>query len=61
MAVRAVTIGKPRDEVFAFFRDFSNLARFMENIERIDVLDETPLALGGQGPGRAVRWLGTRC
>ena len=39
-AVRAVTIGKPRDEVFAFFRDFQNLARFMENIERIDVLDD---------------------
>jgi uncharacterized membrane protein len=41
MAVRAVTIGKPRDEVFAFFRDFNNLARFMENIERVDVVDET--------------------
>jgi uncharacterized membrane protein len=40
IAVRAVTIGKPRDEVFAFFRDFRNLARFMENIERIDVLDD---------------------
>ena len=41
MAVRAVTIGKPRHEVFAFFRDFTNLARFMENIERIDVIDAT--------------------
>ena len=41
MVVRAVTIGKPRDEVFAFFRDFSNLARFMENIRRIDVIDDT--------------------
>ncbi|MHB8283268.1 MAG: SRPBCC family protein [Caulobacteraceae bacterium] len=39
VAVRAVTIGLPRDQVFAFFRDFTNLARFMENIERIDVLD----------------------
>jgi uncharacterized membrane protein len=39
-AVRAVTIGKPRAEVFAFFRDFRNLARFLENIERIDVVDE---------------------
>jgi uncharacterized membrane protein len=38
--VRAVTIGRPRAEVFAFFRDFANLARFMENIERIDVLDD---------------------
>jgi uncharacterized membrane protein len=38
-SVVAITIGKPREEVFAFFRDLSNLARFMENIERIDVLD----------------------
>jgi uncharacterized membrane protein len=40
MAVRAVTIGKPRADVFAFFRDFTNLARFMENIERVDVIDD---------------------
>jgi len=39
VAVRAVTIGRPREEVFAFFRDFTNLAQFMENIERVDVLD----------------------
>jgi uncharacterized membrane protein len=38
-AVRAVTVGKPREAVFAFFRDFTNLARFMENIERVDVAD----------------------
>jgi uncharacterized membrane protein len=39
VAVRAVTIGRPREEVFTFFRDFTNLARFMENIERVDVVD----------------------
>jgi len=39
VAVRAVTVGRPREEVFAFFRDFRNLAGFMENIERVDVLD----------------------
>jgi uncharacterized membrane protein len=36
---RTVTIDRPRAEVFAFWRDFQNLARFMENIERVDVLD----------------------
>jgi uncharacterized membrane protein len=31
----AVTINKPRQELYAFWHDFQNLARFMENIERI--------------------------
>jgi len=32
---KTVTIAKPRAEVFAFWRDFSNLARFMESIEAV--------------------------
>jgi uncharacterized membrane protein len=36
---RSVTINKPVGELFAFFRDFANLATFMENVERIDVID----------------------
>jgi uncharacterized membrane protein len=57
MAVRAVTIGRPREEVFAFFRDFSNLARFMENIERIDVLDDTHSHWVVKAPaGHQVEW-----
>lgn len=32
---RSVTINRPREEVYAFWRDFRNLARFMENIERV--------------------------
>lgn len=36
---RAVTINCPTSEVYAFFRDFSNLPRFMENVVRIDVTD----------------------
>lgn len=36
---RTVTINKSRGEVYAFFRDFANLPRVMENIERIDVID----------------------
>ena len=33
---RSVTIRKPRDELFRFWRDFGNLARFMENLEKVE-------------------------
>lgn len=33
---RTVTIRKPRAELFAFWRDFSNLAQFMENLEKVE-------------------------
>ena len=32
---KSVTISKPRAELFAFWRDFSNLPTFMENIEKV--------------------------
>lgn len=32
---RTVTIAKPRAELFAYWRDFSNLPTFMENIEAV--------------------------
>jgi len=37
---RAVTINKPADELFTYFRNFANLPNFMENVVSIDVLDE---------------------
>ena len=33
---RSVTIRKPRAELFAYWRDFSNLAGFMENLEAVE-------------------------
>ena len=33
---RSVTIRKPRSELYAFWRDFSNLPKTMENVERIE-------------------------
>ena len=36
---RTVTINRPREELYRFWRNFSNLPRFMFHIERIDVLD----------------------
>jgi uncharacterized membrane protein len=32
---RTVTIRRPRAELYAFWRDFQNLASFMENLERV--------------------------
>lgn len=37
---RSVTIGKPRQEVWAFLRDLSNLASFMEAVESVQAEGE---------------------
>ena len=36
---RAVTINRPRAELYAFWRDFSNLPPILDNVVRIEVLD----------------------
>ena len=36
---RSVTIRKPKAELFAYWRDFSNLPKFMENVESIEGAD----------------------
>lgn len=33
---RTVTIARPRSEVYAFWRDFSNLPKVMENVDRVE-------------------------
>lgn len=54
---RTVTIGRPRDEIYAFWRDFSNLAGIMENIERIDTIDERRSHWVVKAPaGKIVEW-----
>ena len=57
VATKAVTIGKPREEVYAFFRRFSNLPRFMTNVERVDELDERRSHWVVRAPaGHTVEW-----
>jgi len=54
---RAVTIGKPAAELYAYFREFARLPTFMENVERIDVLDATRSHWVVKAPGgRTVEW-----
>src|SRR4051794_26656525 len=54
---RTVTINRPRAELYAFWRDFRNLARFLKNIERVDVGDDRRSHWVIKAPaGRTVEW-----
>jgi uncharacterized membrane protein len=54
---RAVTINKPATELYAYFRDFAKLASFMENFERVDILDTKRSHWVVKAPGgRTVEW-----
>ncbi|MDF0544155.1 SRPBCC family protein [Sphingobium sp. H39-3-25] len=54
---RSVTINRPRDELFAYWRDFSNLPSFMDNVERIDILSNTTSHWVVKAPaGHSVEW-----
>lgn len=54
---RSVTINRPRADVYAFWRDFSNLPLVMENIERVDMIDDRRSHWVVKGPGGAtVEW-----
>jgi uncharacterized membrane protein len=54
---RTVTINRPRSELYAFWRRFENLPRFMENIVSITVLDAHRSHWVVTAPGgRTVEW-----
>lgn len=54
---RTITVNRPRDEVYAFWRDFRNLARFMENVESVRIDDDRRSHWVVKAPaGRTVEW-----
>jgi uncharacterized membrane protein len=54
---RAVTINKPAAELYAYFRDFTKLGTFMENVVRVDVLDAKRSHWVVKAPaGKTVEW-----
>jgi uncharacterized membrane protein len=54
---RSVTIDRPRSEIYAFWRDFTNLPQVMDNIERIDVVDSRRSHWVVKAPaGKTVEW-----
>jgi uncharacterized membrane protein len=57
IVARAVTINKPAQELYEYFRNFANLPSFMENIERIEVLDDRRSHWVVKAPmGGSVEW-----
>lgn len=57
ISLQTVTINRPRAELYAFFRDFSNLPHFMESVIRVDVHDATRSHWVVAAPaGKTVEW-----
>jgi len=50
-SLRAVMIDRPRDELYAFWRDLKNLPRFTENVKSVEVFDARRSAWTVAGPG----------
>jgi len=54
---RTITVNRPRQEVYAFWRDFRNLGRFLENIESVTPGDDRRSHWVIKAPGgRTVEW-----
>lgn len=54
---KAITINRPLEEVYRFWRDLANLPRFMAQIESIEVRDERRSRWVAGGPaGKRVEW-----
>jgi uncharacterized membrane protein len=51
---KSITVDRPRAYIYAYWRDFTNLPRFMHHLESVDVLD----ADGGRSRWRAKAPLG---
>jgi uncharacterized membrane protein len=54
---KAITIDRPRDEVYRFWRNFENLPRFMQHLEHVWVLDARRSRWVARAPaGASVEW-----
>jgi len=53
----AITINRPVDEVYSFWRDFTNLPRFMQHLESVETRDDRHSHWKAKAPaGSAVEW-----
>jgi uncharacterized membrane protein len=54
---KSITIGRPRAELYGFWRDLSHLAQFMTHVKSVELLDEERSHWRVEGPaGREVEW-----
>lgn len=55
--VKTLTINRPMDELYAFWRDFANLPKFMKHLKNVTVLDEKTSHWEVTAPGGGTaRW-----
>ena len=53
----AITVSRPPDEVYAFWRDFTNLPRFMQHLESVETKDDRHSHWRAKGPaGSSLEW-----
>ncbi|MGK3997792.1 SRPBCC family protein [Sorangium sp. So ce1024] len=48
---RSVTIARPADELYKFWRNFENLPRFMEHLTRVEIIDGKRSQWTARAPG----------
>ena len=54
---RSVTINRPREELYSFWRDFHNLPQFMHNVHSVMIKDQTHSHWVIEAPaGNTVEW-----
>ncbi|MVW78670.1 SRPBCC family protein, partial [Bordetella sp. 02P26C-1] len=54
----AVTINRPREEIYRFWRDFANLPRFMQHVEQVETITPQRSRWTVKAPlGRSVQWI----
>jgi uncharacterized membrane protein len=54
---KSITINRPAEELYAFWRDFQNLARFMNHVESVQVTGDNRSHWVAKGPaGKSVEW-----
>jgi uncharacterized membrane protein len=57
LVTRSISVNRPPDEVYRFWRNFQNLPRFMAHLESVQVRDERRSRWVALGPARkAVAW-----
>jgi uncharacterized membrane protein len=55
--MKSITVARPRSEVYAFWRDFENLPRFMHHLESVEILGGGRSHWSVKSPiGKDVEW-----
>lgn len=55
---KTVTVNRPRAELFAYWRDFSNLPNFMESLVSVELIDDLRSRWVVKAPaGKTVEWI----